>query len=109
MPRFRRMFNSVKHAKNMVWHSEKRIDDGMLRHHADAAQWKSFDLEYKDFSVDTRNLRLGLASDGMNPLLSVVFGKPETPRRHVAQRADGQAGGPEERQVFKPSPKLLTL
>ncbi|RYE23815.1 MAG: DUF4218 domain-containing protein [Sphingobacteriaceae bacterium] len=67
MPRFRRMFNSVKHAKNMVWHSEKRIDDGMLRHPADASQWKSFDLEYKDFSVNTRNLRLGLASDGMNP------------------------------------------
>ena len=41
-------------------------------------------------------------------VLSVVFGKPETPRRHVAQRADGQAGGPEERQAFKPSPKFLT-
>ena len=67
MPRFRRMFNSAKHAKNMVWHSEKRVNDGVLRHPADAAQWKSFDFEYKDFSADPRNLHLGLATDGMNP------------------------------------------
>ena len=58
----------------------------------------------------TKSSSLGrLPSDELGGLmLSVVFGKPETPRRHVAQRADGQAGGPEERQIFKPSPKLLT-
>lgn len=61
------MFNNVEHAQNLLWHSEKRIDDGMLRHPADAAQWKSFDAEYPNFSADPRNLRLGLASDGMNP------------------------------------------
>ena len=33
-------------------------------------------------------------------MLSVVFGKPETPRRHAIQRADGQAGGPKERRAF---------
>ncbi len=65
--RFRRLFNNVEHAENLIWHSEKRVDDGMLRHPADAAQWKSFDAEYPDFSADPRNLRLALASDGMNP------------------------------------------
>ena len=39
----------------------------MLRHPTDAAQWKSFDAEYPQFCADPRNLRLALASDGMNP------------------------------------------
>ena len=49
-----------------------------------------------------------LPSDELGGLmLSVVIGKPETPGRHVTQRADGQAGGPKERQAFKPSPQTL--
>lgn len=67
IPRFRRLFSSAEHAKNMVWHYEKRVNDGMFRHPADAAQWKSFDAEYPEFSAEPRNLRLSLSTDGMNP------------------------------------------
>lgn len=40
---------------------------GLLRHPADSSQWKAFDSLYLDFWNEARNLRLGLASDGMNP------------------------------------------
>ena len=39
----------------------------MLRHLADSSQWKKIDHLYTDFSKEARNLRLGLATDGMNP------------------------------------------
>ena len=39
----------------------------MLRHPADAHQWKIIDRLYPEFSRDARNLRLGLSTDGMNP------------------------------------------
>ena len=52
---------------------------------------------------DEKFIAGNLPSDELGGLmLSVVFGKPKTPR------ADGQAGGPEERQASKPSSKLLT-
>ena len=39
----------------------------MLRHPADSSQLKKIDHLYLDFGKEVRNLRLGLASDGMNP------------------------------------------
>ena len=50
-----------------MWHVEGRKIDGLLRHPADSPQWKAFDSLYPDFGNDGRNLRLGLASDGINP------------------------------------------
>ena len=41
--------------------------DGLFRHPADSPQWKAFDSLYPDFGNEPRNLRLGLAFDGMNP------------------------------------------
>ncbi|KAL5580458.1 hypothetical protein UlMin_012900 [Ulmus minor] len=67
IPRFRRLFRNAKHAKNLTWHADRRINNGMLRHPADAPQWKTIDRLYPEFSRDARNLRLGLSTDGMNP------------------------------------------
>ena len=39
----------------------------MLRHVADSPQWKKIDSLYLEFGSDSKNLRLGLATDGMNP------------------------------------------
>ncbi|XP_027922635.1 uncharacterized protein LOC114180521 [Vigna unguiculata] len=41
--------------------------EGLLRHAADSPQWKKIDTHYPQFGSDPRNLRLGLATDGMNP------------------------------------------
>ncbi|XXG84911.1 hypothetical protein AAC387_Pa11g0115 [Persea americana] len=51
----------------MRWHKEKRVNDGVLRHPADAEAWKEFDKMHNSFSQDPHNVRLGLASDGFNP------------------------------------------
>ncbi|XP_039138843.1 uncharacterized protein LOC120276184 [Dioscorea cayenensis subsp. rotundata] len=54
-------------AKDMRWHSEKRKNDRVLRHPADAESWRNFDNIYNHFTCDPRNVRLGLATDGFNP------------------------------------------
>ncbi|KAI9200519.1 hypothetical protein LWI28_009378 [Acer negundo] len=51
----------------MKWYVEGRTDDGVLRHPIDSSAWKEFDKENLDLSFDSRNVRLGLASDGFNP------------------------------------------
>ncbi|XP_073045933.1 uncharacterized protein [Primulina eburnea] len=66
-PRLQRLFMSKKTASFMRWHHEKRVDDGLMRHPADSMAWKSFDDLHKDFSIEPRNVRLGLASDGFQP------------------------------------------
>ena len=48
-------------------HDEERSKDRKLRHPADGKSWKDFDNFHPEFAADSRNLRLGLASDGFNP------------------------------------------
>jgi len=38
-----------------------------MRHPADGETWKSFDGLHEKFSIDSRNVRLALASNGFNP------------------------------------------
>ncbi|KAL4335213.1 hypothetical protein GQ457_07G009520 [Hibiscus cannabinus] len=54
-------------AEDMRWHKEKRVNDDVIRHPADATAWQEFDKENDWFALDPRNIRLGLASDGFNP------------------------------------------
>nr|AAP53930.1 transposon protein, putative, CACTA, En/Spm sub-class [Oryza sativa Japonica Group] len=68
IPRIERMFANKKHAKMMRWHHEERNKDGMIRHPADGSQWRKIDRKYKKhFAQETRNIRFGLSTDGMNP------------------------------------------
>ena len=67
IPRFKRLFANAHDAKNLSWHSDDRKSDGLLRHPADSPQWKTIDRLYPEFGDEPRNLRLALASDGMNP------------------------------------------
>ncbi|XP_028184604.1 uncharacterized protein LOC114371338 [Glycine soja] len=67
IPRFKRLFATAHDASNLKWHAIDRINDGFLRHPADSPQWKTIDNLYPEFGAEPRNLRLGLASDGMNP------------------------------------------
>ena len=64
--RFKCMFANGDDAKDLTWHANGRNCDGMLRHPADSSQWKKIDCLYLDFGKEVRNLRLGLASDGLN-------------------------------------------
>ncbi|XP_040872067.1 uncharacterized protein [Glycine max] len=67
IPRLKRLFASVQDSKYLRWHVDERRMDGMIRHSADCTQWKTFDSLYPTFAQEPRNLRLALASDGMNP------------------------------------------
>jgi len=67
IPRLQRLFMCAKTAELMRWHEEERVKDGKMRHPVDGEAWKSFDGLHEIFFVDSRNLRLGLASDGFNP------------------------------------------
>ncbi|XP_027169665.1 uncharacterized protein LOC113769413 [Coffea eugenioides] len=52
---------------HMRWHAEGHTKDGNMRHPADSPSWQTFDFHHPEFSQDSRNVRLGLASDGFNP------------------------------------------
>ncbi|CAM8923534.1 unnamed protein product [Rhodiola kirilowii] len=51
----------------MSWHASLRDDDTRMVHHADGESWKHFDSCYPSFASETRNIRLGLCSDGFSP------------------------------------------
>jgi hypothetical protein len=72
--RLQRLFMSKDIAKDMRWHKDGCQDDGNLRHPTYSILWKEFDKEHVQFARDSRNVRLGLASDGFNP-----FGNISTP------------------------------
>ena len=65
--RFKHLFTNVVDAKNLISHANGRKSDGLLRHAVDSPQWKKIDTLYTQFGSDPRNLRLGLATNGMNP------------------------------------------
>ena len=52
----------------MTWHKDKRVDIGIMIHPADSMAWNSFDELHPSFAAEPRNVRLGLASDGFQPL-----------------------------------------
>nr|XP_043611316.1 uncharacterized protein LOC122582917 [Erigeron canadensis] len=67
--RLKRLYASRHTSKDMLWHHQNRTKEkGVLRHPADGMAWKHFDKLFPDFANDPRNVRLGLASDGFNPL-----------------------------------------
>ena len=72
IPRFKRLFANPKDAKLLRWHEEERKRDGKLRHPADSPQWRNIDREFRvEFGGESRNLRLGVSSDGMSPFGSM--------------------------------------
>ncbi|CAM8968778.1 unnamed protein product [Rhodiola kirilowii] len=47
--------------------AEKRVVDTKIRHLADSLQWAKVDNIFPEFGSESRNLRLGLYTDGVNP------------------------------------------
>jgi hypothetical protein len=67
IPRLQSLFMSEHTTPYMRWHAEGRTRDGVLRHPTDGEAWRSFDILHQDFMADSRNVRLGVTSDGFNP------------------------------------------
>lgn len=74
-PRLQRLYMTKNIASDMRWHKEGRVNDGVMRHPADSPAWKRLDEVHSWFALDSRNVRLGLATDGFNPfgLMSVSY------------------------------------
>ena len=51
----------------MRWHAEHMSEDGVMRHCSDSEAWKHFNHYHPDFAAESRNVRLGLCTDGFNP------------------------------------------
>jgi hypothetical protein len=67
IPRFKRMFGSFEMSKHFRWHFTNKSEDGNMRHPVDSLAWEMIDKKWPSFSIEPRNLRLGLAIDGFNP------------------------------------------
>ena len=55
----------------MRWHAEIRMKDGYMRHPADSPASNTFDTLHPGFAQESRNVRLGLASDGTNTIKNI--------------------------------------
>nr|GEV66609.1 hypothetical protein [Tanacetum cinerariifolium] len=52
----------------MTWYATgKCTEPDKMQHPVDGRVWKDFDIKYSDFAAKPRNVRLGLAADGINP------------------------------------------
>lgn len=65
--RLQRFYAKEHIAKSMRWHAEDRVDDVKLRHPGDVEAWKNLDHIFSIFGQESRNVKLGLSSDGFNP------------------------------------------
>ncbi|KAL6321186.1 hypothetical protein AAG906_015530 [Vitis piasezkii] len=88
IPRFKRMYQSSKTAKHLMWHAKDKECDGKLRHPLDSLAWKLVDHMWPDFASEPRNLRLALSTDGINPhkkfmKLSLLISGPRQPGKNI--------------------------
>ncbi|KAL9663276.1 hypothetical protein QQ045_028115 [Rhodiola kirilowii] len=72
IPLLQRLFMTQSIAEHMSWHASRRDDANKMVHPSDGQSWKYFDSCYPDFSLETRNVRLGLCSDGFSPFRTHV-------------------------------------
>jgi hypothetical protein len=66
-PRLQQIFRSRLQAALMTWHTTAHSTDGKMHNPVDSPQWKFVNENFGNFGNDPRNLRLGLATDGINP------------------------------------------
>ncbi|XP_048622962.1 uncharacterized protein LOC125592025 [Brassica napus] len=66
--RLKRLYQQESTASQMRWHAEHESPEGEMHHPSDAAAWKHFNKVYPDFAEESRNVYLGLATNGFNPV-----------------------------------------
>jgi hypothetical protein len=60
------MYNTLVQIEFMTWHAQNKNIDGMVRHAIDFFKWKFVHERWFEFAMEPRNVRLGLAIDGVN-------------------------------------------
>lgn len=51
----------------LTWHATNRSTDGVMRVPVDSPTWQHIEDTWPEFKDEPRHLRLGLATDGVNP------------------------------------------
>ena len=51
IPRFKRMFQSSKIAKDLIWHAQGGEFDGKMHHPSDSPSWKVINHRWPDFAA----------------------------------------------------------
>jgi hypothetical protein len=69
IPRLKRMYSTPMQASLMTWHVNNKSGDGLVQHATDSMQWQFIDEKWLDFAQEPHNIRLGLATNGINPML----------------------------------------
>ena len=67
IPRFKRMFQSSKITKELIWHDEESNFVWKMCHPSYSPSWKLVDPRWLEFSLEPRNLRLVISVDSINP------------------------------------------
>lgn len=65
--RLKKMFSSSKQAALQTWWWHNKSTNGLMRHAADSPQWTTTSGIHETFSREPRNIRLGMATDRLNP------------------------------------------
>ena len=66
--RLKRLYQLEATASQMRWHAEHESPEGEMHNPSDGASWKHFNKVYPNFAEKSRNIYLGLATDGFNPV-----------------------------------------
>jgi len=87
-PRLQWLFMSPRTAEHMTWHQAHHAVDGVMVHPSDGEAWKRFNNVHPHFSVESRNVHLGLCKEGFNlfgsfaapyscwPVILIVYNLP---------------------------------
>ena len=67
IPRLRRMYSCTRLAELMKWHVGGKSKDKVMRSVVDSKAWDHVNNKWLWFAKEERNVRLGLALDGVNP------------------------------------------
>jgi hypothetical protein len=61
------MLKCTRLAKLHKWHSKRKKEENNIKCVSDSKAWKHIESLYLDFTSEAKNIRLGMALDGVNP------------------------------------------
>ena len=66
-PKLQRLYASEATVAHMRCHDEHIQEDGTMCHPSDSKTWTHFSRVHPSFASESRNVRLGLCTDGFQP------------------------------------------
>jgi hypothetical protein len=71
IPHLKHWFVNKEESELLRWHKDKHKQDvEMIRHLVDTTQWRNIDSQNPEFSIDPRNIRIAISTDGMNSFMN---------------------------------------